>query len=178
MEPFLGEIRLMGGNYAPKGWALCNGQALPVAQNTALFSLLGTMYGGNGQTAFNLPDLRGRVALGFGQAPGLQQYSQGYAGGAEGVTLNSEQLAQHFHPITAGTVKIAATPTGADPAGNYPATSPKTQYTKGAGNAFLNGGSLSGSTDANGGNQPHNNLQPVMAMNYCIAIQGIFPSRG
>src|SRR5438270_2669849 len=96
-EPFLGEIRMFGGNFAPRGWSLCNGQLLPIAQNTALFSLLGTTYGGNGQTTFALPDLRGRVPLHWGQGPGLSNYDLGEQTGTESVTLLSTQMPAHSH---------------------------------------------------------------------------------
>jgi microcystin-dependent protein len=176
MDPFLGEIRLMGCAYAPRGWAFCNGQAMAINQNQALFSLLGTTYGGNGVTTFNLPDLRGRVALGIGQGPGLQNYVQGQMAGTENVTLTPAQMPQHIHPVT-GTIKSTETSSGASPAGFYPANSGITQYSTGASNASLAGGSLSGASGTTGGNQGHENHQPVMAMNYCIATVGIFPSR-
>jgi microcystin-dependent protein len=178
MEPFLGEIRLMGCPFAPKGWALCNGQLLPVNANQALFSLLGTMYGGNGVQNFGLPDLRGRVALGFGQAPGLANYQLGQTGGTESVGLTLEQMPAHIHQLS-GTIKVADGPAQSSPATGYPADSGSTpQYSTSASNTTLNGASLGGTSDAMGGNQPHENRQPVLALNYCIAISGIFPSRG
>ena len=116
MDPFIGELRLFGFNFAPRGWALCQGQLMSISQNTALFSLLGTMYGGNGQTTFGLPDLRGRTALGFGQGPGLSPYDQGQPGGAEQVTLLAGQLPPHNH-----TVSASSAATGKNPANSFPA---------------------------------------------------------
>ncbi len=177
MEPFLGEIRLMGFGIVPKGWMACAGQTLPINTNQALFSLLGTTYGGDGRTTFALPDLRGRVTLGFGQGLGLQSYAPGQRAGTESVTLQAANMPVHAHPIT-GTLKATATPTGTDPNGSYPAKSTTNQYSTAGGNANLSGAMLTGNLDMNGGNQPHENRQPVMALNYCIALQGIFPSRG
>lgn len=177
MDPFLGEIRLMGGTYPPKGWAFCNGQILAINTNQALFSLLGTTYGGDGRTTFALPDLRSRVVLGVGQGAGLQNYNWGQRAGTESVTLSSNEMPAHTHPLT-GTVKEADEANSNEPAAPlYPATSRATQYSTGTPNASLNGSAISGTTGSTGGNQPHENRQPVLAMNYCIATQGIFPSR-
>jgi microcystin-dependent protein len=178
MEPFLGEIRLMGCSYAPKGWALCNGQLLPINANQALFSLLGTTYGGNGVQNFGLPDLRGRVALGFGQGPDLANYALGQTGGTESVGLTVAQMPAHLHPLS-GTIKVADSPSQSSPATGYPADSGSTtQYSTSASNTTLNGASLGGISDAMGSNQPHENRQPVLALNYCIATSGLYPSRG
>jgi microcystin-dependent protein len=151
-------------NFPPRGWALCNGQILPIAQNTALFSLLGTTYGGNGQTTFALPDLRGRVALSSGQGPGLSNYLLGQVGGDESVTLNVNQIPTHAHSI-GGT--------------NSGSTSSRP-----AGNVNAQGGAYSSTSDSPmqptggaGGGQPHSNIQPYLCLNYCIALEGIFPSR-
>jgi microcystin-dependent protein len=164
-EPFLGQIILFGGNFAPRGWAFCNGQLLAINQNTALFSLLGTTYGGNGQTTFALPDLRGRVPLHFGQGPGLSSYTEGQVGGAESVTLLATQMPAHTHsqPATAGD-ETTNRPNAAVPArGGVYANTP-------------DGSNLAATTSAGGG-QPHTNLQPYLTLNYCIALEGIFPSR-
>lgn len=164
-EPFLGSIVLFAGNFAPRGWAFCNGQILAISQNTALFSLLGTTYGGNGQTTFALPDLRGRAAISAGQGPGLANYSLGESAGEETVTLNVNQIPAHQH---------------AQPASNAE------QDTNRPGNAVpAKGGVYAGSTDGAtldpttiaGGSQPHDNRSPFLALNYIIALQGIFPSR-
>ncbi len=164
-EPFLGSILLFAGNFAPQGWAFCNGQILPITQNTALFSLLGTTYGGNGTSTFALPDLRGRVPIHFGQGPGLSSYVEGQVGGAENVTLIATQMPQHQHlqPATNGD-EGTNRPNGAVPArgGVYAASSD---------------GSALAPTSAAGGNQAHENLQPYLALNFIIALQGIFPSR-
>ncbi|MGZ4280852.1 MAG: phage tail protein [Gaiellaceae bacterium] len=164
-EPFLGMIIIFGGNFAPKGWAFCNGQLLPINQNTALFSLLGTTYGGNGTTTFALPDLRGRVPLHFGQGPGLSNYVEGQVGGVENVTLLTSQMPAHTHvqPATAGD-ETTNRPNEAIPArGGVYASTPD--------------GSNLAATSSAGGGQPHVNLQPYLALNYIIALQGIFPSR-
>lgn len=166
-EPFIGEIRIFGFNFAPRGWANCAGQILSIAQNTALFSLLGTTYGGNGQTTFALPDLRGRAPLNFGQGPGLSNYTLGQSSGTETVTLTQNEMPQHNHGVNASSQPANATRPG---------------------NAFPSGGGTyqtapDGTTMAQqmialaGGSQPHNNLQPYLALNICIALEGIFPSR-
>jgi microcystin-dependent protein len=163
-EPFLGELRLFPYNFAPRGWAFCQGQILAIAQNTALFSLLGTTFGGNGQTTFALPDLRGRVAVSSGQGPGLSPYDLGQSGGTESVTLTSNEMPQHAHTI--GGTNSAST--GSRPGGKVNAA----------------GGAYSDTSDApmqptggTGGSQPHGNVQPYLTLNYCIALEGIFPSR-
>jgi len=178
MDAFLGEIRLMGCNFAPKGWLFCYGQVLPINANQALFSLLGTTYGGNGVNTFQLPDLRSRVIIGVGQAPGLQNYVQGQIAGTESVTLNSTQLPQHVHPFT-GTIKVAdGAASSTDPTlTQYPAAGTAKQFGTGTSNASMATGTVGGTTSVAGNNQPHENRQPAMAMNYCIATTGYFPSR-
>jgi microcystin-dependent protein len=170
--PFIGEIRMVGFNFAPVGWAFCDGQLLPIAQNTALFSLLGTTYGGNGISTFALPDLRGRVPLHMGQGPGLSLYSLGQTGGTENVTLSSGQLPAHNHTVNA----VAGGGNQASPAGGLPAiesTGTSLDYSSAAANATMNSGMISGG----GSSQPHNNQQPYLTINFIIALQGIFPSR-
>jgi microcystin-dependent protein len=165
-DPFIGEIKIVGFNFAPRGWAFCNGQILSIAQNTALFSLLGTTYGGNGQTTFALPDLRGRVPIHPGQGPGLSNYTQGQLAGSETVTLLSTQMPAHTHTVNASTQSdITGNPTSNFPAGgaSYDTTANTTMDPAMIGNS--------------GGNQPHSNLQPYLAINFCIALEGIFPSR-
>ena len=162
-EPFLGELKLIAWSYPAKGWAFCNGQLLPINQNQALFSLLGTMYGGNGQTTFALPDLRGRVPLHHGQ--GL---SQGTRLGEETHTITSAEMPSHTHPVMAHN----GSATQGAPAGAVLASSPN-MYT-----TFNNATSLHPSTITNvGGSQAHENRQPYLALNWMIALQGIFPSR-
>lgn len=168
MDPFLGEVRAVGFNFAPQGWALCQGQLLPISQNTALFSLLGTTYGGNGTTNFALPNLQGNVPIGAGQGPGLAEYDLGEVGGQPTVLLGSQQMPAHNHQAGAQTT----TSTNNSPVGRFPSKSTK--------NVF--GTSSNGAMDPTaviqvGGGQPHNNLQPYLSINYIIAMVGIFPSR-
>jgi microcystin-dependent protein len=171
-EPFIGQITGFAGNFAPRGWALCQGQILSIAQNTALFSILGTTYGGNGQTTFALPDLRGRVPIQEGQGPGLSPYTLGEAGGQENHTLLVTEMPQHNH-------LIAATNAGGNsqtPIGTFLATDAA------GGTAGYSGGPANGNMAATavtlaGGSQPHNNRQPYLCINFIIALQGIFPSR-
>jgi len=153
-------------NFAPRGWAFCNGQLLPINQNQALFSLLGTTYGGNGQTTFALPDLRGRVANSSGQGPGMADYSLGERAGAESVTLTINELPTHSH-----TASAAGNATDPSPAANLPAVQKGHQIY-----APAPGSALAADTVApRGGSQPHNNMQPYLCINYVIALQGSFP---
>lgn len=168
MEPFIGQIMMFAGNFAPRGWAFCDGQLLPIAQNTALFSLIGTTYGGDGKTTFALPDLRGRVPLHQGDGPGLSPYRLGERTGGEQVTLTQSNLPAHSHSFSASNQ-------GADddvPAGN--ALAAGQIYQGGTPNTPLNAATV-GST---GGSQPFRVVQPLLAINFVIALQGIFPSRG
>jgi microcystin-dependent protein len=168
-DPFLGEIRMFGFNFAPYGWAMCNGQLLPISQNTALFSLLGTTYGGDGQTTFQLPNLQSRVAIHQGQGSGLSLYDIGQASGSETVTLTQNQMPQHSHSVSAS----SAPGTSGRPASAVPARSTGEVY---AGSS--DGTTMSPSMIGNaGGSQPHTNIQPYLTLNFCIALQGIFPSR-
>ena len=174
-EPYLGEIRVFPWDWAVRGWALCQGQQLSIAQNAALFSLLGTTYGGNGVSTFALPDLRSRVSTGVGQLPGGSSYTLGEKTGTETVTLLVTQIPQHLHLWKAVTTAGNQTP----PLNGYLATVNQ----KNAGNipAYVAPGANAvplGTAIANaGGSQPHPNIQPYTAMNYSIALQGIFPSR-
>ncbi len=174
MDPFLSEIRMFGLNFAPRGWALCNGQLLSIAQNTALFSLLGTQYGGNGQTTFALPNLQGKVALGFGAAPGLTQRSIGEIGGASSVTLSINEMAAHSHSLMA-----KASGGKADPLNNIFGTAgsqlPAPNYYSNAQGTPVQ---MNPAILANaGGTQPHNNLMPYAVLTFCIALEGIYPAR-
>jgi microcystin-dependent protein len=165
-EPFLGEIAIFGFNFPPRGWALCNGQLLPISQNTALFSLLGTTYGGNGQTNFALPNLQGRTPIHF-----ASNHVQGETGGAESHTLSTPELPVHAHPAQCSN----APGTSKSPAGNVPAAEANGAigvYST-VSNATLNAGAVS----IAGGGQPHENMQPFLALNFAIAMVGIFPSR-
>jgi microcystin-dependent protein len=168
-EQYLGEIRAVSFNFAPKGWALCNGQTMPINQYAALFSLLGTTYGGNGTTTFNLPNLQGRTPVHFGSGASGNQVSLGQVGGAESVTLNGNQ-SPHTH-------LVAAQSSGGNsntPSGNLPgaSTSPVQAY-----GATPNTPMNAAMVGPAGGSQPHNNIQPSLVVNYIIALTGIFPSR-
>jgi|SRR5690554_1713876 len=179
MEPFIGQIMMVGFNFAPKGWAFCDGRLLSIAQNTALFSLLGTTYGGDGVTTFALPDLRGRCAVGMGQGPGLSSYVQGQCAGTENVTLVQTQMPAHTHALMASTADGTTNiPTGAVIAANK---IPIDRSTVVDGNAFVQSNPSTTmspqSVGPSGGTQPHSNMQPYMAMNYVIALYGIYPSR-
>ncbi|SHK18714.1 phage tail protein [Hymenobacter psychrotolerans] len=174
--PYLGEIIMFAGTYPPRGYAFCDGQILSIAQNTALFSLLGTTYGGNGQTTFALPDLRGRLPMHNGQGPGLSPHTLGEIAGTENVTLTFNQMPAHNHTATATQVTTSPgntnNPSGAllanDGAGG-------TQYATGvASNASMAGAPTIGIA---GGNQPHPNMPPYLCINFCIALEGIYPSR-
>jgi microcystin-dependent protein len=170
-DPFLAEIYMGGMNFPPRGYALCQGQILSIAQNTALFSLLGTTFGGNGQTTFGLPDLRGRVPIGWGQGPGLSNRDLGEVGGEETATLLVTQIPAHNHPLNA----VSEAGDISAPAGAYLANTgalDKEYKTTGT-LAPMNAGAV-GST---GGSQPHNNVPPYLVLNFYIAITGIFPSR-
>jgi microcystin-dependent protein len=167
-DPFIGQIQIFAGNFAPRGWAFCNGQLLAIQSNTALFSLLGTQYGGNGTTNFALPNLQGTAPLFFGQGPGLTPYIIGEQGGVENVTLLASQIPAHTHQIaaasevgessTAGTRSFARANIQA-----YVASAPNAT-------AAIN-------TSVVGNSLPHNNMQPYLALSYIIALQGIFPPR-
>jgi microcystin-dependent protein len=189
-DPFLASIMVISWNFPPKGWALCNGQILPINQNQALFSLLGTTYGGNGQTTFALPDLRGRVPIGF-SADGT--FSLGEAAGQEAVTLTPGQIPAHGHTATASTQNplaatgLACSDATADrrtPAGSglaREATNVTALYTAATPNAEMRADAVrfggAGAIGAAGGGQAHNNVQPSLALNFCIALSGSFPSQ-
>lgn len=180
MDPFLGEIRLMALNFAPRDWMLCQGQILPISQNTALFSLLGNRYGGNGQTTFALPDLRGRTYVGIGQGPGLSPYTQGDVTGTETETLNLTQLPMHLHSLTASTMPAnSGTADQTTVSNNYYATPPSGQPAQYAldGGVNMAADVLSGTSGSVGNGKAHENRMPYLVLNYCIAVQGIFPQR-
>ncbi len=169
-EPFVGEIRMFAGNFAPRGWAYCDGQLLAVSQNDALFSLLGTIYGGDGRTTFGLPDLRGRIPIHAGTGPGLSPRRLGAKSGAENETLTTNQLASHTHDWNAST----AAATGSAPAGKVLADpTPVRMFRAVDQNADL----ASGKIINTGGGQPHTNLMPTLCIHFIIALVGIYPSR-
>lgn len=177
-EPFLGEIRMFCGNFAPQGWAQCNGQLLPIAQYSALFSILGTTFGGNGTTNFALPNLQGKVAMNWGQSAGGSAYTIGQTGGSETVALTPGQMPAHNHGVNANAGSATGNPSGGVPAtlgwprgisGNLPnafAAAPD-------GSTVMNAQMI----QSNGGNQAHPNMQPFLCVTFIIALEGIYPSR-
>ena len=170
-DPFVAEIRIFGFNFAPQGWAFCDGQLLPISQNTALFSLLGTTYGGNGQSTFALPNMQGSAPMHPGQGPGLSLYDLGETGGSETVTLLSSEMPNHNHGL------------GVSQGDGNEISPNNQQFATGIGGVATY--APAGATtplDANvisimGGDQPHNNMQPYLTLNFCIAMQGVFPPR-
>lgn len=166
-QPFIGEIRLFGFDFPPKFWALCQGQLLAIQQNQALFSILGTTYGGNGVQTFALPDLRGRSPIHWGTGPGLPSVTLGEVAGTETQSLLTSQIPAHNHLAVATT----GSPDAPNPSGNYWAGG--NQIYAAAADSAMSPGALANA----GGSQPHDNMQPSLAMNFSIALQGIFPSR-
>ncbi|MCA9972191.1 MAG: phage tail protein [Anaerolineales bacterium] len=169
-EPFVGEIRMFAGNFAPRGWAFCDGQLLAVSQNDALFSLLGTIYGGDGRTTFGLPDMRGRVPLHQGQGPGLSPRRIGAKAGAESVTLTTAQMPAHAHTVrVSGADAHSSAPAGMLPGktasiGLYTTSAPANDFAPTA-------------VGSSGGSRSHSNLMPTLCINFIIALVGIYPSR-
>ena len=172
-DPFVAEIRIFPFNFAPRGWAWCDGQLLPLSQNTALFSLLGTTYGGTGKSNFALPDLQGRAPMHPGQGPGLSLHDLGETGGSETVTLLESEIPAHSHALMCqGAPGDSATPVG----NAYARVIGATPYLPPAGAPLV---SMAPEALAPaGGDQPHNNLQPFLTFYFCIALQGVFPPRG
>jgi microcystin-dependent protein len=178
MEPFLGQISVFGFNFAPYNWATCSGQIMAIQQNTALFSLLGTYYGGNGTSNFGLPNMKGNVAIGQGQGPGLQPYVTGETGGAAAVTLTALEGVTHTHAMVTNLVDATS-----NTAAGLVLVVPDdlSAPTPAMGNIYNpnpTNVALSSITGPAGSNQAHSNLQTTLALNYCIAIAGIFPPRG
>jgi microcystin-dependent protein len=170
-QPYIAEIRLFGGNFAPYGWSFCNGALLSISQNDAMFNLIGTTYGGDGQNTFGLPDLQGRVPVHQGQGPGLSNYVLGQKGGAETVTLTVGQLPAHNHAAIGAnsTGQASTSPTNSSWGGPNPNAD---SYGPGPSNATMNAGCI-GNT---GGNQPHDNVLPFTAVSFIISLQGIYPT--
>jgi microcystin-dependent protein len=168
-EPFVGEIKMFAGNFAPRNWAMCDGQLLAIAQNDALFSLLGTIYGGDGRTTFGLPDLRSRIPIHAGAGPGLPNRPIGSKSGSESVTLGPVQLSSHTHALQ-GSSDPATTP---DPSGSVFARSSGDAYGSEFSASYMNGAGVSNS----GGGQAHTNLMPSLAVNFIVALFGTYPSR-
>jgi microcystin-dependent protein len=170
MDPFVAEIRIFPFNFAPKGWAFCDGQILPLSQNTALFSLLGTIYGGDGKSNFGLPNMQGSAPMHPGQGPGLSLHDLGETGGSDTVSLLESEIPSHSHNLIAS----ASDGTNTKPAGQL--------FAQGAGVNIWGTTALNGQFSDNalapaGGDQPHNNLQPYLTLNFCIALQGVYPPR-
>jgi microcystin-dependent protein len=172
-DPFVAEIRIFPFNFAPKGWAWCDGQLLPLSQNTALFSLLGTTYGGNGESNFALPDLQGRTSMHPGQGPGLSLHDLGETGGSETVSLLESEIPSHAHALRASAED-----------GELTAPSANRVLARSIG-SFAYQSTMSGLVAMSdqalapaGGDQPHNNMQPYLTFYFCIALQGVFPPRG
>jgi microcystin-dependent protein len=173
MDPFVAEIRIFPFNFPPKGWAFCQGQLMPISQNTALFSLLGTNYGGDGKSTFGLPDLQGSVPLSQGQGPGLSDYFVGQSSGTPTVTLLQSEMPLHPHSFSANAVQ-----------GDTNAPSPQVSLARSSNATAYHANTnqnmvqfFSGAVAPAGGSQPHNNLQPYLTLNFCIALQGVYPSR-
>ena len=173
-DPFVAEIRIFGFNFAPTGWAMCNGQLLPISQNTALFSLLGTFYGGDGKSTFALPDLQGSAPLHQGQGAGLSEYVIGQPGGAQFVTLLSSEMPFHNHSLQAA---------GQDPA-DLGAPDPTRSMARSTPNHYKQPANTNPqpmalqAVSVTGGSFPNNNMMPYLTLNFCIAMQGIYPPRG
>lgn len=170
--PYVGNIILFGGNFAPIGWLPCDGRLLPISQYEVLFALIGTTYGGDGINNFAVPNLGSRIPLHMGQGPGLSNYQIGQVGGAESVTITSQTMPQHSHPVVANSTGA----TSSDPTNSFLASQPAMlEYVAGSSvNAIMSGNSIIPST----GGQPHDNIMPYLAMNYIIATEGIYPSQG
>jgi microcystin-dependent protein len=182
MEGYISEIRMFAGNFAPMNWAFCNGSLQSIANNTALFALIGTTYGGNGQTTFGLPDLRSRVPIHNGQGGGLSSYQLGQMGGTESVTLTAANVGGHTHAVTGNAGIAVASGDGQTPVAvnNFPAGNGDAIYSSATDNSVMAAASLSGVTVAPqtpSGNSPISNIQPYLAMNFIICMFGIFPSR-
>ncbi len=172
MDPFVAEIRIFPFNFAPKGWAFCDGQILPLSQNTALFSLLGTTYGGDGKSNFALPDMQGNAPMHPGQGPGLSLHDLGETGGSETVTLLESEIPAHSHNLVASSVPSTKSTPDANALSRIGTGG--TPY-KAAGSAQV---TMSDQALAPaGGDQPHNNMQPYLTLNFCIALQGVYPPR-
>jgi microcystin-dependent protein len=170
-NPFVGEIRMFGGNFAPAGWAFCDGSSIPISENDTLFNLIGTTYGGDGQSTFALPDLRGRIPIHQGQGPGISQsYVIGQSAGVEAVTLTTQQIPAHNHNMSAST----AAATNPSPSGNILAASPTiASYVIDVAGPQLASGAVQGT----GGSQPHENLMPFQCISFIISLSGVFPSQ-
>jgi microcystin-dependent protein len=171
-DQFVAEIRIFPFNFAPRGWAFCNGQLMPISQNTALFSLLGTMYGGDGKSTFALPNMQGNAPMFWGQGPGLSFYAEGQEGGTETVTLLQTEMPIHSHQASGASGNGPTSPANNTWGAGAGRTPPPT-YVDGSSNVTMAGMTVA----VAGGSLPHNNMQPYLTLNFCIALQGIFPPR-
>jgi microcystin-dependent protein len=171
-DQFVAEIRIFPFNFAPVGWAMCNGQLLSISQNTALFALIGTNFGGDGRTTFGLPNLQGSFAVDQGQGAGLSPYDLGETGGSATVTLLSSQMPSHNHLVNCTSTDGTASPSGAVFGGGGRGRQPA--YAAGPATLAMSATAVGQA----GGSQPHNNMPPYLTLNFCIALQGIFPARG
>lgn len=172
-DPFIGEIRMFAGSFAPAGWAMCGGQLMPISQNDALFTLIGTTYGGDGQETFGLPNLQSRVPIHAGQGPGISQnYQLGESGGVESVTLSAQQIPVHNHAVL---VRGANTGTQTQPQNAFLSTLPTGKLYVSPSAPFVN--LAPGAFSIVGGSQPHENMQPYLAITYIISLFGIFPTQ-
>jgi microcystin-dependent protein len=169
MTSYIGEIRMFGGNFAPAGWAFCQGQLMPISENDLLFGLIGTTYGGDGQETFALPDLRGRLPVHQGTGSDGISYTLGETGGVESVTLTASQIPSHTHPLRANNGQPG---NAISPAGNIPAISLNvTPFIEDVTNGFFNAGAIGSA----GGSQPHDNMQPYLCVNFIISLFGVYP---
>lgn len=174
MEPFIGQVMMFAGNFAPRGWALCDGQLLAISRYSALFSILGTTYGGDGVSTFGLPDLRSRAPVHKGDGPGLSPRKLGEKGGTETVTLTTNQIPSHAHNLeVVNGAGDTNTPAGNSLAGHGTAVPPVGNFSTAGPNATARSGSIS----TTGGGQSHNNMQPYQVLNFVIALEGVYPSR-
>lgn len=174
---YIGEIRVVGFTFPPVGWATCNGQSLPINENEILFSLIGTTYGGDGVSSFNVPNLSGRIAPAAGNGTGLSNYPLGVQGGTENVLLNAGQLPVHAHPFSAPLAASTSAGTTDDPVGNLPGVLSNGYATSPTAGVNLASVAVSGTTQPMSGNQSHPNLQPSLALNYIICTSGAYPPR-
>ena len=171
-QPYIGEIRMFAGNFNPNGWAFCDGQLLPISENEALFQLIGTMYGGDGESTFALPNLQSRIPLHFGTGPDGINYQQAEAAGVEEVTLTTQQIPVHSHPQLCSTGTGAVTP---DPVNAVASKTDLSQYSTAGATVAM--GTPNMSSDITGGSQPHENCMPFLCVNFIISLFGLFPSQ-
>ena len=180
MEGYVGEVRMFGGSFAPRSWQTCQGQILPIAQYTALFTLIGTTYGGDGQTTFGLPDLRGRVAIHTGQGAGLSSYVLGQMDGTESVTLTATEVGNHTHSITGSAGILVSSQDGHTPipVNNFPAINGDMIYSSASDNSQMAPATVSLTANpSSGGSQPISIMKPFLALNFIICLEGIYPTQ-